>query len=58
MAKKTAPEPVRDPAGDHLLTPTNCVLELMRNWARESSDRFRTVLQWYFPERQRLGREA
>lgn len=26
---KTAPEPVRDPAGDHLLTPSNCVIVLI-----------------------------
>lgn len=25
--------------------------ELMRNWARESSQKFREVLQWYFPKR-------
>lgn len=29
MAKKTALEPVRDPVGDHLLTPANCVLTLI-----------------------------
>lgn len=26
---KTEPEPVRDPASDHLLTPSNCVLALI-----------------------------
>lgn len=25
--------------------------ELMRNWARPTSDKFRKVLQWYFPKR-------
>jgi len=25
--------------------------ELMRNWARSTSDRFREVLRWYFPKR-------
>lgn len=32
--------------------------ELMRNWARPSSDKFRKVLQWYFPERTRLAHEG
>ncbi|WP_278313867.1 hydrolase [Lolliginicoccus levis] len=29
--------------------------ELMRNWARPDADNLRKVLQWYFPERERLG---
>ncbi|WBU62697.1 hydrolase [Paracoccus aerodenitrificans] len=28
--------------------------ELMRNWARESSQKFREVLQWYFPKQKEL----
>lgn len=32
--------------------------ELMRNWARESSDKFRKVLQWYFPKRFGLMKEG
>lgn len=32
--------------------------ELMRNWARESSDKFRKVLQWYFPKRFALMKEG
>ena len=30
--------------------------ELMRNWARPSSDKFRKVLQWYFPKRVALAK--
>lgn len=26
---KTQPEPVRDPQGDHLLTPQNCIVALI-----------------------------
>lgn len=29
MTPKTEPEPVREPAGDHLLTPQNCVVALI-----------------------------
>lgn len=32
--------------------------ELMRNWARPTSDRFRKVLQWYFPRRFGLMKEG
>ena len=32
--------------------------ELMRNWARESSDKFRAVLRWYFPKRFALMKEG
>lgn len=28
-ARKTQPEPIRDPRGDHLLTPENCILALI-----------------------------
>lgn len=41
-------------AGAHPVTAISFGSELMRNWARESSDRFRKVLQWYFPERRRI----
>lgn len=29
--------------------------ELMRNWARPGSEKFREVLNWYFPRRKELG---
>jgi hypothetical protein len=29
--------------------------ELMRNWARDDSDKLREVMRWYFPERHRLA---
>lgn len=32
--------------------------ELMRNWARESSDKFREVLKWYFLKRFNLMKEG
>lgn len=32
--------------------------ELMRNWARESSQKFREVLKWYFPKRFGLMKEG
>lgn len=32
--------------------------ELMRNWARPSSSKFREVLQWYFPKRFGLMKEG
>ncbi len=38
-------------AGAKPVTAISFGSELMRNWARESSDRFRKVLQWYFPKR-------
>lgn len=41
-------------AGAHPVTAISFGSELMRNWARPESDRFRKVLQWYFPERRRL----
>ncbi|MGV6875580.1 isochorismatase family protein [Pseudochelatococcus sp. B33] len=41
-------------AGAQPVTAISFGSELMRNWARERSDRFRKVLQWYFPERRRL----
>lgn len=38
-------------AGAQPVTAISFGSELMRNWARDSSDRFREVLQWYFPKR-------
>jgi len=41
--------------------PVNAIsfgCELMRNWARGDSDNLRKVMQWYFPERQRLAKEG
>lgn len=45
-------------AGAHPVTAISFGSELMRNWARESSDRFRKVLQWYFPKRFALMKEG
>ncbi len=38
-------------AGAQPVTAISFGSELMRNWARPTSDRFRNVLQWYFPKR-------
>ena len=38
-------------AGATPITAIQFGSELMRNWARDSSDKFRKVLQWYFPRR-------
>lgn len=45
-------------AGAQPVTAISFGSELMRNWAREDSDKYRKVLQWYFPERQRLAKEG
>ena len=45
-------------AGARPVTAISFGSELMRNWARESSDRFRKVLQWYFPKRFALMKEG
>lgn len=45
-------------AGAHPVTAISFGSELMRNWARESSDRFRKVLQWYFPKRFKLMKDG
>lgn len=45
-------------AGARPVTAISFGSELMRNWARPTSDRFRKVLQWYFPERFRLMKEG
>ncbi|WP_018158176.1 isochorismatase family protein [Demetria terragena] len=42
-------------AGARPITAISFGSELMRNWAREDSDNLRTVMGWYFPERERLG---
>ena len=45
-------------AGAQPVTAISFGSELMRNWARPTSDKFRKVLQWYFPERFRLLKEG
>ncbi|TRW95708.1 isochorismatase family protein [Paracoccus sp. M683] len=45
-------------AGAHPVTAIQFGSELMRNWARDGSDRFRKVLQWYFPTRFQLLKEG
>lgn len=45
-------------AGARPVTAISYGSELMRNWARESSDRFREVLKWYFPKRFDLMKEG
>ncbi len=45
-------------AGARPVTAISFGSELMRNWARPSSDKFRKVLQWYFPTRFALMREG
>lgn len=45
-------------AGAHPVTAISFGSELMRNWARPASDRFRKVLQWYFPKRFELAKEG
>ncbi|MGQ0629563.1 MAG: isochorismatase family protein [Sporichthyaceae bacterium] len=42
-------------AGARPVTAISFGAELMRNWARDDSDKLRTVMRWYFPERARLG---
>jgi nicotinamidase-related amidase len=45
-------------AGATPITAIQFGSELMRNWARESSQKFRGVLQWYFPKRFALMKEG
>ncbi|MBA4489396.1 isochorismatase family protein [Paracoccus sp. S1E-3] len=45
-------------AGATPITAIQFGSELMRNWARESSQKFREVLQWYFPKRFGLMKEG
>lgn len=42
-------------AGAQPVTAISFGCELMRNWAREDADKLRKVMQWYFPEREKLG---
>ena len=42
-------------AGASPITAISFGCELMRNWARGDADNLRKVMQWYFPERARLG---
>lgn len=42
-------------AGAHPVTAISFGSELMRNWARPTSDSLRKVLRWYFPEREKLA---
>lgn len=42
-------------AGAQPVTAISFGSELMRNWARPSSEKFRSVLRWYFPEQRRLA---
>lgn len=45
-------------AGATPITAIQFGSELMRNWARESSQKFREVLKWYFPKRFALMKEG
>ncbi len=45
-------------AGARPVTAISFGSELMRNWARPTSDKFRKVLQWYFPKRFALLKEG
>ena len=45
-------------AGAQPVTAISFGSELMRNWARPTADRFRKVLQWYFPKRLELVDQA
>lgn len=45
-------------AGATPITAIQFGSELMRNWARDSSDKFRAVLRWYFPKRFALMKEG
>ena len=42
-------------AGAQPVTAISFGSELMRNWARPTSDEFRKVLRWYFHERAELN---
>lgn len=45
-------------AGATPITAIQFGSELMRNWARDSSQKFREVLKWYFPKRFALLKEG
>ena len=57
VAHEQALERMRQ-AGATPITTIQFGSELMRNWARESSDKFRAVLRWYFPKRFALMKEG
>ena len=57
VAHEQALERMRQ-AGATPITAIQFGSELMRNWARDSSDKFRKVLQWYFPKRFALMKEG
>lgn len=43
-------------AGAQPMTTISFGSELMRNWARPDSSNLRKVMQWYFPERDKISR--
>lgn len=45
-------------AGAKPVTAISFGAELMRNWAREDSDKLREVMRWYFPQAAKAGRVA
>ncbi len=45
-------------AGAQPVTAISFGSELMRNWARPQSDRFRKVLQWYFPRQREIQKHG
>lgn len=45
-------------AGAQPVTAISFGSELMRNWARPTSNEFRKVLRWYFPEQHRIAKEG
>ena len=57
VAHDTALERMRA-AGATPITAIQFGSELMRNWARDDSHKFREVLQWYFPRRFTLMKEG
>ena len=57
VAHEQALERMRQ-AGATPITAIQFGSELMRTWARESSDKFRQVLRWYFPKRFALMKEG
>lgn len=45
-------------AGAQPVTAISFGSELMRNWARPTSDEFRKVLRWYFSEKHRIAKST
>ena len=41
-------------AGAHPVTAISLTAELQRDWGRDNAHQLRAILQWYFPERQRM----